>query len=357
MRKERSSNIELLRIFSMMLIIAFHYVYKGGFVFETVTVNKIIVDIFTMFGEIGVDVFVLITGYFMINGSFRWKKVIYLIGEVQFYNILSIIILHNGKVIEALRSMSFQAFFPNIYELYWFVVCYLLIYIMSPYLNRLIKGMSKKEFEKLLVICLMLWCIIPTVFGMKVNDTERLLYYNRFIWLMVVYMLGAYIAMYQDETKILSYKAKNYLLGALGMLVLVSGMILLMEWKSVFFARIGITQATYFWRPNTIITIVWSMLIFLGFLKLQVPNMKIINTVASTTLGVYMLHDGRLVNVLWNDIFCNATHINSRFLIIHIGIAVVVIFSVGMLVDLGRQFMGKYCDWLVENIIEKLRSR
>ena len=191
MKKERSSNIELLRIFSIMLIISFHYVFKGGFYFETATVNKIIVDVFTMFGELGVNLFVLITGYFMIHGTFRWKKVIYLMIEVQFYNALTLLIAYRGNMAGLLAELNFRSFFPNIYGLYWFVVCYMLLYIMSPYLNRLIKGMTKQENEKFLLICLALWCVIPTFFGMKINETESLLYYNRFIWLMVVYAIGA----------------------------------------------------------------------------------------------------------------------------------------------------------------------
>jgi len=44
-KENRNSNIELLRIFSMILIIIFHCVYKSDFIFKTTLgINEIITD-------------------------------------------------------------------------------------------------------------------------------------------------------------------------------------------------------------------------------------------------------------------------------------------------------------------------
>ncbi len=95
MKKERKSNIELLRIIAIILIISFHYVFKSNFKFEELTINSFIVKSFYMFGELGVNLFILITGYFMVSGKFSIKKLICLILEVNFYHTLSIIIEKN----------------------------------------------------------------------------------------------------------------------------------------------------------------------------------------------------------------------------------------------------------------------
>ena len=72
---ERKSNMELLRIFSMILIITFHYAYKGGFDFGTeLGANMLLIKTCWMFGELGVNLFILTTGYFMVEGKFKWKK-------------------------------------------------------------------------------------------------------------------------------------------------------------------------------------------------------------------------------------------------------------------------------------------
>ena len=88
MKKERKTNIELLRIIAMILIISFHYVYKSNFTFEELSVNSFIVKVFYMFGELGVNLFILITGYFMVTGKFSVKKLIYLIIEVNLYYLI-----------------------------------------------------------------------------------------------------------------------------------------------------------------------------------------------------------------------------------------------------------------------------
>lgn len=69
MNSRRQSNFELLRILAILFIISFHYVYKGGFNYDSLSVNKMIINVFTMVGEVGVNLFVLITGYFLIQSK------------------------------------------------------------------------------------------------------------------------------------------------------------------------------------------------------------------------------------------------------------------------------------------------
>lgn len=195
MKKVRESNFELLRIICMMLIISFHYVYKGNFVFESFTLNKMIVKTFFMFGEIGVNCFILITGYFQIKKTFKWRKLALLSLEVWFYYLLNYIIAIKMGVV----PFSYRAlFFPIILNRYWFVTVYALIYVFSPFINFIIIQMKQRLHLKFMIMCLLVWSMIPTVFGVLTNDTESQLYFNRFIWLVIVYMVGAYCRLYQS---------------------------------------------------------------------------------------------------------------------------------------------------------------
>ena len=60
--KNRQTNFELLRIFSMLLIISFHYVYKSGYIVKELTFSNTIINYFYFFGELGVNLFILISG-------------------------------------------------------------------------------------------------------------------------------------------------------------------------------------------------------------------------------------------------------------------------------------------------------
>ena len=58
-----AGGLEILRIVSILLIISFHYAFKGEFDFSNhLTMNKMIVKTFYMFGELGVNCFVLKSG-------------------------------------------------------------------------------------------------------------------------------------------------------------------------------------------------------------------------------------------------------------------------------------------------------
>ena len=146
MIKERKSSIELLRIIAILLIISFHYVYKSGFIFESLNYNSFVVKTFYYFGELGVNLFILITGYFMVKGKFSMKKLIKLIIEVNFYYIISSVmfeIIRGGDLSSLFRLSNYYLFFSVLFGRYWFVTAYVLVYVLSPFLNKLINGINK----------------------------------------------------------------------------------------------------------------------------------------------------------------------------------------------------------------------
>ncbi len=71
LKRHRQSNIELLRIISMILIVAHHFSVHGGFDFSSTSfsVNRLYIQFLAMGGKIGVDIFVIISGYFLITSN------------------------------------------------------------------------------------------------------------------------------------------------------------------------------------------------------------------------------------------------------------------------------------------------
>lgn len=77
----RNSNIELYRILSMLLIVAHHYVVNSGLtsangpIFANIwSLPSQFLLLFGTFGKIGINCFVLITGYFMCKSQITAKK-------------------------------------------------------------------------------------------------------------------------------------------------------------------------------------------------------------------------------------------------------------------------------------------
>lgn len=68
MKKVRNSNIEILRIISMLFIVISHYTVHNGVINASLPlgINRTLLEITTL-GNIGVILFVIISGYFMIE--------------------------------------------------------------------------------------------------------------------------------------------------------------------------------------------------------------------------------------------------------------------------------------------------
>ena len=111
-KENRKSNFELLRLTAILMIISFHYVYRAGWDLSSAPlINRLIIDLFWHFGEIGVNLFVLVSGYFLIKGHFSWRKLALLLTEVLFYNLLSLFLMTGCNLNSFIHELRINDFF------------------------------------------------------------------------------------------------------------------------------------------------------------------------------------------------------------------------------------------------------
>ena len=93
----RNSNLELLRIILMLLIVAHHFVVNSGITevydLKGSPVNTLFLELWGMWGKTAINVFVLISGYFMCTSKLTWKRFLKIVMEVKFYHIVMFSIL------------------------------------------------------------------------------------------------------------------------------------------------------------------------------------------------------------------------------------------------------------------------
>lgn len=114
---KRISNIELLRIIAMIMIIMHHFALHGCSQLQRgYTFNTVVIDVFILGGKVGVDLFILISGYFMVDSKITMRKILKFVGQVWFYSIsifsLFYIIITPNAGLSYLDGVHF--FFPNI---------------------------------------------------------------------------------------------------------------------------------------------------------------------------------------------------------------------------------------------------
>ena len=211
MHQARNSNVELLRIFAIISITLYHNEVWGGYSFDIITLNKVIVDVLSMFGKVGVNLFVVISGYYSIKKSFFLKKVIQIEIETVFFSwlfllvvILRRIILHESLLQENFIKGAIKCIFPNLFGSYWYAAAFIILCLLAPFINKLVLSLSQKQFGYLIVLLLVIWSVIPTC-TMQVTSQYG---FNNYLWMPIPYLIGAYYGIYPNINKFHEKKIK-----------------------------------------------------------------------------------------------------------------------------------------------------
>lgn len=320
----RQSNFELLRIFSMLTILLSHFSVHGGFDTNLISnpVNKYFVQ-FTGLGEIGVDCFVLISGYFLVSSRFHVMKLVKLELEVLFYSLV-ILLCTFVFMPAALTNISIPSFFiPTLSGQYWFVSTYMLLYALSPFINFFLNNATQKMLEFCLIILLVVYIILPTLTGYTIAGNSTITIF------IMLYLLGGYIRLYPDRLIFFSDCPKN---------VLVCGICYLFIFSSViFFDHVSVRPYTYFMSLNSLPLVLCSLCLFLIAKNTPVFCSHWINQIAASMFGIYLIHDNPILRpLLWQHLLRNYAYSNSPFLIHYAMLAICGVFVVCTIIDQFR---------------------
>lgn len=347
---KRNTNIEILRIIAILLIVISHYsVHNVTNVNElSLGINKILLQMMTL-GNIGSELFMLITGYYLIN-SFKVKlsKLLKLWLQIIFYSV-GVYILFVLLNLEPFSYTTFiKSFLPITFQEYWFASVYFIIYLFHPYINTMINNLTQKDFIKLISLSLLMFSILNLI-------TNQLYYFNELIQLIIIYLIGAYYGKYKNNYL---DKNKSIKLFIISLLILILSTIGLEYLNN----NIGIRFIDYLYSRNSLIVIMISVSLFNIFKSKKEFSNKIINNVSSCVFGVYLLSETPVMrSYLWKNIFNNYNYASSYYLINHMLISVLLTFIVCLIVEEIRKvtlelFYNKFISKMVDNISEKLNN-
>lgn len=197
--KKRMVNIEVLRLLAMMMVVSLHYLAKGELLEKLagpLSAKGHLAWILESFSIAAVDVYVLISGYFLVETGFRCRRVISLVLQVMFYTCLLPVVLIITGILPAGEITFYnilQCIFPTNMLHYWFVSAYVLMFLFTPVLNAAVHGMKKKQLQAAIVILLIMESLSKTVIPVRLELDN--LGYDAY-WFMVVYLIAAYIRLY-----------------------------------------------------------------------------------------------------------------------------------------------------------------
>ena len=328
MKKEntRNSNIELFRIITMLVIIAHHYVVNSGiadilFSNSSMGVKNIFYLIFGCGGKTGINCFVLITGYFMCKSKITLRKFLKLFCEAEFYSFVIFMIFW----ITGYEPFSIKMFIKNMIPFLdistGFMACFLLFYLLIPFLNILIKHMKKREHEMLLALCLFIYTFLPSL-------AKAYVVFNYITWFVVLYILISYIRYYPKE---IYQNTKVW-----GILTIVT---IVLSWISIVVCRyVGIDPYFFVAESNKILALVTALCAFMFFKNVNIGYNRLINKIAASVFGVFMIHTNSdtMRRWLWYSTFKNGNMYFTKYYVLHAVISVILIYIICTIIDVIR---------------------
>ena len=313
----------------MFFILMFHFSDWGGLInIDSCIPNKILGCFFNLFGNFGVNLFVLISGYFLINSKFKFKKLLKLTTEVFFYSVTLYIVCIFLKITTFSIEEFKKVIFPISYNMYWFATTYIGLYLLSPFINKLLNNISRTEHKNLIYLLIILLSIIPTLL------IDSTFINSDLMWFVLLYIISAYIQKYQ-----ISYNNNKKLL--ISIICLFSIMFAISVALAVPL-KLEVKYFTHLNKMNSTIMLAVSILTFMLFKNLKVPDNKIIPFVSKSTFGIYLIHINTHLRVyLFNSILKMPKYYNSNTfkLMGYIFLSSLGIFIICMLIDTLRRII------------------
>lgn len=304
----RRSSLELLRIFCMFFIVAHHFGLHGQYGdMQMSQFNSFIIMVLSAGGKLGVNVYILISGYFLVNSKFKLKRLVNTVLLTIFYSVSVYLAL---VLIVPELQFSGTDFVASLFAIkndaYWFVTCYVAMVILSPFINKLIHVLNHREH--LILIAILVF--------MQLELYGYVTYFplSQIAWFITLYIIAGYLRKYPN--KFLQSK-------------LITGIASL-----VFCTVIAVTYMT---GMTNIVCILTALSLFCFFNNLNIKTNKFVNLISKTTFAIYLIHDNNFMRAyLWKDFLNCPLHAQYNTFWIFSIAAILLVFISCSLIELIR---------------------
>lgn len=270
----RLSNMELLRIIAMICIVLCHtnFFILGGVTQEEIYNNTLLAifrSIYQQLCMVGVNVFILISGYFGIRPSL--KKVASLMFTVLFWGLLCLLIDINHNC-ELLSVPILKVFWGGGY--YWFIPAYLGLFILSPIINTFIESVPQKSFRNVLFS----FFFLEFLYGWLGNMGSYCSGHS-IVSFLGLYMLGRYIRLYKSKLFCFHISTDIFLYLLLSLIPALLSI----------FTVVNYNRDLSTISDSSPFVVFAAMFLMLAFTKFSFES-KAVNWVASSVFAIYVFH-------------------------------------------------------------------
>lgn len=333
--KERDSNMELLRIVCMLFILIHHFIVIV--LYPELTVRdgdlnpyRIACIVINGFVYVGVNCFILISGYYGIK--FRLRSLFNLYCICVFYTVLAAFLKYGLSDIQFNKGLLYSIFLPFSHSKWWFITCYVALYLVSPILNKAAQNLDRKEF--------VLSIISLTVLNVYLGYYWHLHNINGYnlVQFIYVYLIGAFLRKYPLKKLNQGRSMALYIIGALLWSIIT---VFSLKWKVPHWV------ALHYNNPFVLIA---SIGLFVYMTKICIHS-RTINIFASSVLAAYLLQGAPVYSLFdhFNQMLICPIHNDVLKILSMLALVVMgafVLLFVSFLIDRIRLLLMKPVWWL-----------
>ena len=325
----RESNIELLRIIAMFLIVCSHSTFSvhEHLVDHRDSLNTLFQYFISWGGKTGINIFMLITGYFMCISSISLYKFIKLVAQILFYSIfIGVLLLMLGLSSPSIKNIIEIVFPFSVNDINNFCTSFLFFYLLIPFLTISVNVISKRMHTYLLVLfyfSFVLWNDFP-LFDVTIGAVG---------WYSILFLIASYIRKYVDINK---YHKTAFI--TLVSSIIINYVLIYILWRYTNLYPIGLIAGA-----NTHLALIISISAFIWFKGLTIEFYPIINKVAASTFGILLIHSGSsaIRDVVWSKIIPGSLWFKESIYPIYMIFSIVLLFIVCSCIEILRL---KYLD-------------
>ena len=340
--EKRDANMELLRVLSMCMVLVLHALLQSG-ALDRETGGYYIYWTFEALCICAVNLFVLISGYFQVESKFKSRNILKIgIGGVWIYSVVFSFLQILVKDQPVGKMELVKACFPLLTKKFWFVNSYLALYILSPYLNKLLHRLSKKQLTALSLTFVVLFSIrttfLPLTWGQDANAGMGIL------WFITLYCVASWLRICRVEPE---KPLKYWLIYLTATAVLVASKFVL--------DKVGVeSYSSKLFGYSSIVVLVQSVALFKAFLHSKPIDGRVgavICFAAKHSFSVYIIHFA-----MWEVLFTKILHIDLWIDNMFSGIAAVLIATVTIFAFcIGVDFVKSVCSNLMGKLLRRTR--
>lgn len=234
----------------------------------------------------------MVIGYFdILKKKINFKRLVHLVLAVWFYSWAGLLVGLMAGIRPSLNQLLMCAL-PFTTEHYWFIDVYLILSLLTPFINKAIADIDRKGYKGILLVGLIGFSVLPSFMPFA----SEIFFLNggaNIVWFVILYLIGGYLRIYNPFERVpgkilaIGFVAFSFvtfivkLAAQAAVAILFSG------------EHIG---GGLLYHHNSITVIAAAVLLFVMMQRLNLSDTvgRKTSAVAGCTFGVYLGHEHEL---------------------------------------------------------------